>query len=176
MALLSVGSLIIVVSGIVWGSPGFAENDYSEWLRTLRPSPTAVAAKSDYSGSSVRTDAKRSATTLICSPPADTGLTETPWVLRIDTASSSVEMVVHPRGDSTLGGIQKGNRLGRVSSSERDYSILFPADPDPLGAMQFAFVIDRFTGRGKLEIGELKYGDTAKYPVYCAAGPASPKL
>ena len=107
---------------------------------------------------------------------------KTPWVLRIDEAQKTAELVVHVPAESVRDGVPKGNRLGRVHVTERAYEVIIPADSgdkekgESWARMQLAFEIDRFTGLGTVEWGERKYGETIDTPVRCQAGPESPRI
>ena len=117
--------------------------------------------------------------TVVC---YDTKSTQrSPWVLRINKAETSAEMIVHVPTDSIKNGVPPGNRRGRLVLSERTYEVVIPADSggqgqQAWGRMQFAFEIDRFTKRGTLSIGEEKYGEVPKFDIRCEAGPESPPL
>jgi len=104
-----------------------------------------------------------------------------PWILRIDEAHQTAEMIVHVPADSVRRGTPEGNRSGRVHVSERAYEVTIPADSGGEGAeawsrMQFTFEVDRFTGAGTAELGERKYGETLQIPVQCEAETQGPNL
>lgn len=118
---------------------------------------------------------KSTTTTISCSDTRPGRQNESPWILRIDEAKKTAEMVVHVPADSIRIGVPPGNRIGRADISERTYEIIVPADSGGEGKgawnrMQFSFEIDRFTGTGKLNIGEEKYGETALFPLRCEHG------
>ncbi len=90
-------------------------------------------------------------------------------------------MIVHVPAESIRSGVPEENRAGRVHVSERAYEVTIPADSGVDGAqawsrMQFSFEVDRFTGVGKAELGERRYGETLQIPVHCDAGTQRPKL
>ncbi|MBI4445610.1 MAG: hypothetical protein HY645_06835 [Acidobacteria bacterium] len=107
---------------------------------------------------------------------------KSPWVLRINQAEKTAEMIVDVPTDSINIGVPPGNRRGRlVAASERTYEVVIPADSGGQGQqawsrMQFAFEIDRFTNNGTLAIGEERYGEVPKYQIRCEAGPRSPRF
>jgi uncharacterized RDD family membrane protein YckC len=158
-------------------SPQSSDDDYKRWLNELRPAAAASARASRIDGPETA-----SPRILMCYDNTEGRSQVDPWVLRIDEAKSRAAMVVHVANESIRRGVPPGNRIGSLDVSERAYSVLIPADsgqlgtPSAWGRMQFAFEIDRFTGLGKLEIGEEKYGETLKFPLRCLAGQASPRL
>ena len=106
---------------------------------------------------------------------------KSPWILRLNEAKKTAEMIVHVPTDSINIGVPPGNRRGRLVASERTYQVVIPADSGGQGQqawsrMQFAFEIDRFTNNGTLAIGEERYGEVPKYQIRCEAGPQSPRL
>lgn len=103
------------------------------------------------------------------------------WVLRINEAERSAEMVVHVPSDSIARGTPVGSRSGSVLVSERAYDVTIPSDSGGQGdqawvRLQFQFEIDRYTGQGTLWIGEERTGERSRTPLSCEAVPGSPRI
>lgn len=119
--------------------------------------------------------------TLVCDDTREASRDQEPWILWIDEAQQTADMVVHVPAESIKQGTPAGNRRGSVLTSERAYEVTIPSDSGGQGEqrwvrLQFRFRIDRYTGAGTLTIGEKQHGEVLQTPIRCDPGPAVPRF